>query len=256
MKNKKVLIPVFIIAGSLLTALLAVFVFFAVFLTRVRNVLPFSVLSSAKRTGKTIVATVTPDRLSAQKLKKVGKHILYEEDFFERCYLDKEEKNAVLDVLPKVDRQLTDDVCLTMMNRSDGTLGYDYRFGFYQMLNGAVIDDTFEEVIVNDGRITVTASSSKPFISGIQPPESQNIASVDDIYDIVLEHCNAHKREMTLSESEPLKGTYVLKYGLIAPTQSFDYYYFFTVNEYSHLKVSPYTGEIYEEYYWNGVYID
>jgi hypothetical protein len=97
---------------------------------------------------------------------------------------------------------------------------------------------------------------SRPFVSGVDAPDSQNFAPLSDIYDIVEKHCEAHEKEMFWGNAQPLDGTYVLQYGLIVPTQSYGYYYYFTVNEYSHLKVSPYNGDVYEEYYWNGVYVD
>ena len=256
MKNKKVLITVLIIAGSLFTVLLAVLALITVFFIRAgRSVTP-STLNIATTVGQKAVSTVTPDKFSPKKLVKVGNHIVYEEDFFERCNYKDEEKRAALSYLPAIDKQLTDDVYLCMARRGDGTLGFDFRFGFYEMLNGAIIEGTFEDATVQKGNITISMDYSRPFVSGVDAPDSQNFAPLSDIYDIVEKHCEAHEKEMFWGNAQPLDGTYVLQYGLIVPTQSYGYYYYFTVNEYSHLKVSPYNGDVYEEYYWNGVYVD
>ena len=255
-KSKKTLIIALIIAGSLLIALIALFFIFTFFITGTGRALSASGFGAAGQVGKTVVSSVTPDKFAPQNLVKVGNHIVYEEDFFERCRCKEEEKEAILSYFPKIDKQLTDDVCLSMIHRGDGTLGFDYRLGFYQVLNGAVIDDTFEEVLITNGKISIQPSDTRPFVAGIQAPDSQYFIPISDIYDIVETHCEAHKSEMTFGKDEPLNGTYILKYGLIVPTQSFGYYYYFTVNEYSHIKIDPYSGDICEEYYWNGVYVD
>ena len=255
-KTKKPLIIALIIAVGVLSAALALFLIFTFFITGTGRALSASGFGKARQVTQTVVSGVTPDKFAPQNLVKVGNHIVYEEDFFERCHCKEDEKKAILSYFPKIDKQLTDDVCLSLIHIGDGTLGYDYRFGFYQVLNGAVIDDTFEEVLITNGKISIHPNDTRPFVAGIQAPDSQYFAPINDICDIVETHCEAHKSEMTFGKDEPLNGTYILKYGLIVPTQSYGYYYYFTVNEYSHIKIDPYSGDVYEEYYWNGVYVD
>ena len=230
MKPKKPLIIALIIAGGVLTAALAVFLIFTFFITGTGRSLSASGFGKARQVTQTVVSGVTPNTFSPVKTTKVGSHITYEDDFFERCYYKPEEKKAVLSYFPKIDKQLTDDVYLCMAQRGDSMLGFDYRIGFYQVLNGAVIDDTFEEVLIKDGKITVSMNATRPFVSGINAPDTGSFIPINEIYDVVEQHCEAHKSEMTFGQEEPLSGTYYLQYGLIVPTQSYGYYYYFTVN--------------------------
>ena len=256
-KKKAFIIAIAVIAG--LGTMVGVF-----FILSALSILSFglnrhsAVYYKAKRIGQTAIATVTPSSFTPVTCVQYGNHIYCPDDTLNNSTLSEAQKNDVLSYFPQIDRNLTCDVYVSYINSGDCStyLGYDYAVILNQMADGAIIKDTMMKAYIQNGTVTITQDYSRPFLDTVPSYDPSTFVPMDDIFKTVEEHAKEHENEMFMGAKEPLKGKYTLYYGVTYEMDPPDYYYEFEINEYSHVGVIPYNGNILYEYYWNGVYVD
>ena len=217
-----------------------------------------SLFYQVKNMGNNVVASVTPPAIASQNMTLYEAHIYCPNDAFESRSLKKDVEKEIKSYFPEIDKNLSDDVYLYLISCGDNSdfLDYDYNIGFRQMLNGAIVDDTVIYATIKDDQVTIVKDYSKPFLNSIPDLDTASLVPINEIKDIVEEQAKNHEDEMFFGSKEAIKADYTLHYGTAYGMASTDYYYEFIINEYSHIIINPFSGDIIFENYWNGVYID
>ena len=216
-------------------------------------------LSSTNRGNTAAVATPTPSPTTVQnafsedKILKIGNHTYYSETMFALRGRTEEEREEVFAQMRKADKLLNCDIFVTGFNTEFGTA--DFRMFGLRMTNGipeakmslsSGWDMENDKVLWGSHRYGLIEFMPEVTIDteGIMPAEPlfekvYGLAKANEKY--IFEH----------RRTEPISGTYMLK-----ADETGVVYYEFRINKYTTIEVNAKTGEVMNEYYWDGVYVD
>lgn len=197
--------------------------------------------------------TTAQDAFSEMKIEKIGNHTYYSETMFDLRGRTEEEREEVLSQMRKADKQLNRDIFVTGFNSEFGT--ENFRLFGLRMTNGIAEakmslnsgwDMEKDEVLWGSHRYGLIEFMPEVTIDpeGVMQAELlfekvYNLAKDNEKY--IFEH----------RRTEPISGTYMLK-----ANEEGVVYYEFRINKYTTIEVNAKTGEVMNEYYWDGVYVD
>ena len=179
---------------------------------------------------------------------KVGNHIIYSDNIYSPGnYTDKEKKD-MMDYLEAVDKKLTSDIYVTGCNWVE--MENTWRFYARQVIDGVVVPEVFYATDYDDPEPNIViASRSRPCDKQL---DKTGIMDPEELFDIVYERAEDHSDLLNDYHSKGIYGQYLLCYD----EEKDVIYYAFTINDFSYINFDAKTGEIIEEYYWDGTIDD
>lgn len=204
---------------------------------------------SRRRFSNTVETTAEESKAFTVNIAgEVGDHIIYSDNIYNfGNYTDKEKKD-MMRYLEAVDKKLTEDIYVTGCTwvESDNT----WRFSARQVINGVVVPDVYYSTDYNDPEPNIVITrGSRPCDRRL---DKTGIMDPAKLCGVAYEHAEDHSDLLNDYHSKGVYGQYLLCYD-----ENEDViYYSFTINDFSYINFDAKTGEIIDEYYWDGVIED
>ena len=200
---------------------------------------------SRRRFSNTVETTAEESKAFTVNIAgAVGDHIIYSDNIYSPGnYTDKEKKD-MMRYLEAVDKNL--DVDLYVTGCSWVEMDNNWRFYARQVIDGVVVpkvfyatdwDKTEPNIVIVDRRRPCEDKLDK---TGIMEP--------DELFDVAYERAEKHTNDLNDYSKKGIYGQYLLCYDEDKEV----IYYAFTINDFSYIYFDAKTGEIIEEYFWNG----
>jgi hypothetical protein len=169
---------------------------------------------------------------------KIGEHTYYPDYLIEEDDRARSDKDHIITELTKADKELHDDVFIYSYGESE--TGGEYRFFGKTMMNGVIVESA-EMIAPYDPAAGYVwdCDFSKYRRTDI---DKTNLLPAEDLCDKVYDAAKNRK-------GIDLVGTYLLK----ADSEG-TLYYEFRIGKYSNVTIDARTGEIINEFYWDGRY--
>ena len=175
-----------------------------------------------------------------------GSHIYYTDNVFENRKLTKDEEKEIRDFFRRADEKLTEDILV--VGWSGKSADDSLMFNAYQYIDGVVVPDMFYR-LTQDGGVSIEFISDNPAIRSL---DTAGMIEAEELFPVVDELAWQHRSELYMDRDKKIYVIYHLEYDTIKD----ELYYCFRINEYSEIRIDAKNGNIIDEYYFNGEYID
>ena len=196
-------------------------------------------------------AATTAEESNAFKVNiagTVGNHIIYSDNIFEPNKNSDKEKKEMMNYLEAVDKKLTEDIYVTgsCWVESENT----WRFYARQVIDGVVVPEVFYSTDYDDPDPNIViASRNRPCDEIL---DKSGIIDPAELFDEAYKRAEDHSDLLNEYWNKGIYGQYLLCYD----EEKDVIYYAFTINDFSYINFNAKTGEIIEEYYWDGTIDD
>ena len=178
---------------------------------------------------------------------KIGDHIYYSDNVFSSKWYSDSQKEAMMDYLEDVDRNL--DVDIFVRGSHYASVTGQYRFYARQYIDGVVVPDVVYSTDLDRPEPNIVPDRKNPPVKEV---DTSGLLPASDAIAIVKEAAGKHTDDLCYYSDRGIFGTYLLCYDIRNDILVYE----FTVNEFSEVKVDAKTGNIVGEYYWDGTIID
>ena len=173
---------------------------------------------------------------------KVGSRIYYTDNVFKNRDLTRDEEKEIKDFLLQADKELAEDIVVVGWSRGSGN--NSLMFNAYLYDDGVVVPDMFYRLW--QGR---TSCVQKPEdIPANFSPDTSDMIDPEELFPIVDELAVKHESELHMDQDKKIYVIYHPEYDTVKD----ELYYYFRINDFSIIRIDAKTGDILEEYYFNG----
>ena len=191
---------------------------------------------------------VNNEPIKEEELSHLGNHIYYPSDLFEGRNIDESKKKYVYEYMEDVDAGLLVDVYVTGFNNCYNST--DFMLYARQFYKGVVIPDVVYTTDYTNPNPNLILKSD---INEVTNLDTSGILDPTTYISDVVEKAESNINKMYYDRNDKsIYGTYRLEYDVFEDRL----YFLFSLNEYSDIKVDAKTGEIFDEYYWDGEMTD
>ena len=176
----------------------------------------------------------------------LGSHIYYTDNVFKDRKLKKNEEKEMKEYLEQADKKMTEDILIVGWSR--GAVDNGLMFNAYQYLDGVVVPEVFYR-LTQDGGVSVEMISDIPAIRSL---DTAGLIDPEELFPLVDDMAWQHKSQLYMERDDKIYVIYHPEYDAFKD----ELYYYFDINEYSRVRIDAKTGDILEEHYFNGEYID
>ncbi|MBR3307781.1 MAG: hypothetical protein IKI75_11110 [Lachnospiraceae bacterium] len=177
---------------------------------------------------------------------KTGTHVYYTDNVFKDRNLKRSEEKELRDCLEQADRKLDEDILVVGWCRQSD----DNRlmFNAYQYFDGVVVPEVTYR-LTQDGSMNIEKTGDTPAIRSL---DTSGMTEPEELFPVVDELAVQHESELNMDQGKEIYVVYNPEYDVFRD----ELYYYFRINDDSRIRIDAKTGDILEEYYFNGEFID
>ncbi|MCR5119986.1 MAG: hypothetical protein K6B44_10280 [Lachnospiraceae bacterium] len=177
---------------------------------------------------------------------KIGTHVYTTDNVIKNRKLSRDEKKEINECLEQADKELTEDILVVGWCR----LSENNRlmFNAYQYFDGVVVPDVTYR-LTQDGSPCIKHTGDIPAICSL---DTAGMIDPEELFSTVDELALQHESELNMDRDKKIYVIYHPEYDTFRD----ELYYYFSINEYSRIRIDAKTGDILEEHYFNGEFID
>ena len=177
---------------------------------------------------------------------RMGTHVYYTDNVIKDRDLTRSEEKEIRDCLEQVDKELTEDILVVGWCRQ--SINDRLLFNAYQYYDGVIIPDVTYRLTQN-GSMNIKQTGDIPAVTSL---DLSGMTEPEELFPVVDELAMQHEAELYMDQGKEIYVVYNPEYDVFRD----ELYYYFRINDYSRIRIDAKTGDILEEYYFNGEFID